>query len=174
MSKSESKLAALVEKLNDADRTIQALEKQLNAHKARRHMLATVDLPEAMAEFGSSIWQDGRYECKVDFKVYGSLPKEEELRGEAIDYLKAIGEEPLIIADLRAEFVRGNLREAKRMGRIIEAKAEGLKDLKVEQGVNHMTLAAMARARIKANKPLNMEVLGLKGLTIAQVKEKVK
>lgn len=174
MSKSESKLAELVARLNQADRYITDLEKKLNEARARRHMLATVDLPEAMAEFGSSIWQDGRFECKVDFKVYGSLPKEEEARLEAIDYLKAIGEEPLIIADLRAEFIRGNLREAKRMSRIIEAKAEGLKDIKVEQGVNHMTLTAMARARIKANKPLKLEVLGLKGLTIAQVKEKVK
>lgn len=173
MSKSESKLAELVTKLNTADRYIADLEKKLNEAKARRHMIATVDLPEAMAEFGSAIWRNDRYECKVDFRVYGSLPKEEEARQEALDYVRSIGEEPLIIADLRAEFIRGNLREAKRMGRIIKAQADGLKDLQVEQTINHMTLQAMARARIKANKPTSLEVLGLKGLTIAQVKEKV-
>jgi len=170
-----SKLENLIQRLHDADKWIARAEQQLNEARSRRHMIATVDLPEAMAEFGSSIWKDDRFECKVDFKVFGNLPKDEAARIDAIDYLKEIGEEPIIMANLEAEFTKGNLREARRISRVIQMQdPDGLKDLRVSQTVHHSTLHAMARNRIKENKPLKLEVLGLGGLTIASVKERVK
>jgi hypothetical protein len=37
--------------------------------------------------------------------------------------------------------------------------------------VNHMTLAAWARAKIKANEPIDMGIIGLRALTMATIKK---
>jgi hypothetical protein len=40
----------------------------------------------------------------------------------------------------------------------------------VDAEVHHSTLGAWARQRIKENKPTNLDILGLRGMTLAEVK----
>jgi hypothetical protein len=170
-----SKVERQVKALFKLDSEIASLEDQLNKMKSKRHLMATVDLPELMAEFGSSIWEDARYVCKVDYKIYGSIPADAEKHQEAIDYLFELGQEALISADLTASFARGDIRTAKKFGRILRSKMSDLgvnEPIKIQSKVNHMTLQKLGRDMIKANEPFKMEVLGLRGMTMATVKEK--
>lgn len=160
-----------MEKLAVADDYITRMEQKLSEAKARRHMLATVDIPEAMAEFGSFTFSNDQYTCKVEEKIYGSLPKDEEQREAAIEYLREIDQEGIIKATLKMEFARGDLSAARRIRRVIARSSNEAVDVAMD--VNHMTLAAMARARIAANKPVRLDLLGLRTLTIANVKTRI-
>lgn len=163
---------SLIQVFVTLDREIKEAEDRVNRLRSQRHLLVTSKIPEAMASFGSSMWENDRYVCKVDFKVTGSLPKDEDRRAAALHYLDDLGESNLLTADLDAKFTKGGLKEAKRMANIIRDKAETLKEAKVDIGVHFMTLQAMARARVREGKPIRLELLGLDGVNTASIREK--
>lgn len=167
-------LNRLVHELCKIDYDLARLEKQVSALKSKRHLLATVDIPEAMTEEGRSYIElsDGsNLACSVDFKVYGSLPSREnpEARQEAIDYLKENDGAELITAKVLVTFDRGDISSANKLKRLLLQKTN--RPITVDAEVHHSSLAAWARARIKANSPINFEKVGLRGLTMASVKE---
>jgi hypothetical protein len=154
---------------------IKALDDQLSRMKAKLHLMVTTDLPEAMAEFGSSKWENDRFICKIDFKLYGSLPSDEDQRAAAIDYLFELGQEGIISADLTASFGRGDVATAKKFRYVMRDRMKEIErddPVSLKVNVHPMTLQALGRNLIKENKPLKMEVLGLRGMTMANVKEK--
>jgi hypothetical protein len=168
------KVKKLVHDLFDLDLEIAIAEKRLNAMKARRHLIATVDLPEAMTEASMSYTEldDGSgLSCAVDFKVYGSLPSRdnEDARQAAIDYLKEHDAAELITADVRVSYGRGDISAANRLKRMLLQKTN--QPVFVDANVHHSTLAAWARNRIKENQPVDLTLLGLRGMTMAAVKK---
>lgn len=167
------KVNKLVRELFALDNEIEKADQQINKMKARRHMLSTVDLPEVMTEIGSSYTEldDGSgLVCSVDHKVYGSLPSRDhpDARMAAIDYLKEHDGAELIRANVLVSFGKGDISSANRMRRMLIQKTN--QPVTVDAEVHHSSLAAWARARIKANLPTNMDIVGLRGLTLATVK----
>lgn len=170
-----SDVTKLIRELHKLDGDIERLEDQLGRMKSRRHLLATVDLPEAMTEIGSSRFTtEDALTCEVSYKIYGSLPPrtEADKRHAAVEYLRELEADHIIKANLLVQFGRGNIREANKLKRRLSNMLSTDEPVTVDADVNHMTLQAWARERIKANKPLNMDILGLRGMTMATVKAK--
>lgn len=168
------KAAKLMRELYELDLSIRRAEDSLNHLKSRRHMLSSVDLPEAMTEMGSSYTEldDGSsLVCSVDFRVRGSLPNRDnpDARNAAIEYLKSVDAAGLIKASVLITYDKGDVFAASRMKNRLLEMTNRL--VTVDCDVHHSSLAAWARERIKQNKPLNMDIVGLQGFTIASVKK---
>jgi hypothetical protein len=170
------KVSKLVRELYQIDLDIKRNEDLINRMKARRHLLATVDLPEAMTEMGSSYTElsDGSgLICSVDFKVVGSLPKRDnpDARYAAIEYLRENDGEDIIKARLEVEFGKGNIRAANKLRRVLETRHMTDQPVNVDCDVHPQTLMAWGRERVKQNRPIKFEMVGLMGMTMATVKK---
>jgi hypothetical protein len=108
---------------------------------------------------------------KVTIKDFlsGSLPKDEEKRSSALEWLRDVGAEDLIKNELHAHFDRGQDNIA---GHIAGALEEN--KIKYEQtiGVHPSTLKAYARERMERGEDVPLELLGLYAGRIAEIKEK--
>lgn len=172
-----SRASELISQLFRLDEDIAQLEERLNRMRSKRALIATVDLPEAMTELGqsSTTTTDG-FICKVEYKIYGSLPSRDRVdeRAAAIMYLKEHDGEHLIKSNVEAHFLKGDIRSANRLARILppilkEKGFENIPDLEVNNEVHPMSLQAWARALVKENKPIDLGAVGLRGMTQASV-----
>lgn len=178
---SQKRVAELIRQLYRLDEDIEKAEATLNRMKAKRAMVATVDLPEAMTEIGSSHFTtDDHYRCEVAFKIYGSLPSRENLeaRANAIDYLLTHEGEALVKSNVKLTFEKGDIRSARKTFRALQARirsgeisgAEYTPSIEVDTEVHPQSLQAWGRARVKDNIPTDLAAVGLRGMTIASVK----
>lgn len=168
----------LIRQLHQLDNDIAVIEERLNRMKSKRALLATVDLPEAMTELGqsSTTTTDG-FICKVEHKIYGSLPGRDkpDERAGAIMYLKEHDGEHLIKSNVEAHFLKGDIKSANRLARILptilreKGFGDNMPELEVDNEVHPMSLQAWARALIKENKPIDLGAVGLRGMTQATV-----
>lgn len=98
--------------------------------------------------------------------IWGSLPKDEEKRAAAIDWIIEAGAEDIIKEEIDMAFPRGSKATAKKV------KA-ALKKLKVDfisrEGVHTETLKAFARERLDKGEIVPMELLGLGGGRVAKI-----
>jgi len=174
------RLSKLIQDLWRLDQDIERAEATINKMKAKRAMLATVDIPEAMTEAGGrDFTTDDHLKCEVSYKIYGSLPSREnpDARMAAIDYLKENDGAELIKSHVDITFAKGDIRAANRTARMLEKRiadgtitGESQPIVEVSSDVHAMSLQAWGRARIAANLPTDMAVVGLRGMTIATVK----
>jgi len=167
-----SRVAKLIGDLWRLDQDIAKQEDLLNRMKSKRAMLATVDLPEAMTEMGSTttITNSG-FKCVVAHKIYGSLPSRDnpDARMAAIEYLKSHDGAELIRANVKVEFGKGDIRGANKFRRFLMSHTR--EPVTVDSEVHPMSLQAWGRERIKQNLPLDLSIVGLRGQTIAEVKK---
>jgi hypothetical protein len=173
-----TKVRKYMQDLYDLEREIARREEVLNQMRARRHLLATVELPEAMTELGSSYLEldDGSgLSCSVTYKIVGSLPKRDDpdRRFAAIEYLRENDGEGIIKANLLVEFGRGDISAANRLKRSLEFKQVTDQPISVDADVHPSSLAAWGRERVRENKPVKLETVGLLGMTMASVKKAV-
>lgn len=175
------RLSKLIGDLWRLDQDIERAESTINKMRAKRAMLATVDIPEAMTEAGGrDFTTQDHLQCEVSYKIYGSLPGRDKIdaRTAAIDYLKANDGAELIKSHVDVTFAKGDIRAANKTRRLIESliskgtiTGESQPIVEVSSDVHAMSLQAWGRARIAANLPTDMSVVGLRGMTIATVKQ---
>jgi hypothetical protein len=175
------RLNKLIAELWNLDKDIERAETTLNKMRSKRAMLATVDIPEAMTEAGGrDFTTDDNLKCQVSYKIYGSLPSREnpDARMAAIDYLKKNDGAALIKSHVDITFAKGDIEAAARTARLIERRikdgsifAESQPIVEVDTEVNAMSLQAWGRARIAANLPTDMALVGLRGMTMATIKQ---
>jgi hypothetical protein len=174
------RLNKLISELWQLDSDIERVQATLNKMNAKRAMLATVDIPEAMTEAGGrDFTTDDHLKCEVSYKIYGSLPSRDnpDARMAAIDYLKENDGEDLIKSHVDITFAKGDMRAANKTARLVEAQIKngiisGVMQpiVQVASDVHPMSLQAWGRARIAANLPTDMAIVGLRGQTMATVK----
>lgn len=174
------RLPNLIHELAALEKDIEALQARLSKMTAKAAMLATVDIPEAMTEIGSaSFTTDDLLRCEVSYKIYGSLPSRDnpDARFAAIDYLKAHEGGELIKSKVELIFGKGDIRSANRTRRYLEKQiATGIITgehepvVETDNEVHAMSLQAWGRARVAANLPIDLAVVGLRGQTKATVK----
>jgi hypothetical protein len=167
-----SNVGKLIKDLWALDQDIEKVENQLSRMKAKRAMLATVDIPEAMTELGSSNFTtEDHFRCEVKYKIYGSLPSREnpDARYAAIDYLKEHGAGGLIRSNVVVSFGKGDISAANRFGRFLKKHTN--EPITVDSEVHPMSLQAWGRQKVSANEPIDLAIVGLRGMTMADVKK---
>lgn len=167
-----SRVAKLIEDLFRLDAEIAKIEDQVNRMRAKRAMIATVDLPEAMTEAGSSTFTtQSNLKCVVEYKIYGSLPSRDDpdKRYAAIEYLKENDGAELIKSKVQVEYGKGDIASANKMRRRLITMTN--QPVTVDSEVHPMSLQAWGRQRIKDNLKTDMQLVGLRGQTIATVKK---
>lgn len=177
---SNNRLSNLIHELASLDKDIEMLQARLNKMLAKKAMLANVDIPEAMTEIGSSSFTtDDMLKCEVSYKIYGSLPSRDnpDARMAALDYLKLHEGGELIKSKVELVFAKGDIRSANRTKRYLEKQirtgvitAEHEPVVEVDNEVHPMSLQAWGRSRVAANLPVDLAAVGLRGQTMAIVK----
>ena len=175
-----NRLPNLIHELAALDKDIEMLQARLSKMNAKRAMLATVDIPEAMTELGSSSFTtDDLLKCEVSYKIYGSLPSRDnpDARFAAIDYLKAHEGGELIKSKVELIFAKGDIKSANRTKRYLEKQirqgvisGEHEPVVETDNEVHPMSLQAWGRQRVAANLPIDLAAVGLRGQTMATVK----
>jgi len=136
-------------------------EAALKAAKAELMELTHNALPDAMSAAGtSSFVTDKGVKVTVKDIVTGTLPKDEQKRQEALDWIESHDGKSIIKGTITAEFERGVGNAEKR-----NQTAEALSNLNVPfvegETVHPMTLASFAREKIKNGEEVPLELLGL-------------
>jgi hypothetical protein len=162
------KVRALALELISVETAVGNFEDQVTALKSLASKLKTQDLPQAMAEIGmaSFTMDDGQRIEIVDF-ASGSLPKEEELRKAALEYLESLGGGDLVRTFIELSFGKKEAKEAAKA--IALLKKAGL-DFEVQQNVHSASLAAFVKEAIREGQNIDPKALGVYFGTIAKVK----
>lgn len=163
-------LARLNEKLAEAidlKAVVDQMEEDLKAAKQQLNNLNTQVIPDMMAELGMEQVVQRGWQIKVSEFVSGSLPKEDDKRDKAINWLVEHDADDLIKTGLSVAFSRSQHNEALSIAAEIEGK--GFLP-KVESTVHPQTLCAFARERLKNGEALDTEVLGLYTGRVAKFK----
>jgi hypothetical protein len=137
---------------------IEQLEADLKAAASARHILRTVTLPDIMAECQSTAFNHAGYDVEVSDFVSGSLPKDEQKRAKALQWLKDNEGAGNIKTVLTVNFNTNQHNEAM-------AVADDLNKagwpLTIGEGVHAQKLQAFARERIRNGEKVDAETLGL-------------
>jgi hypothetical protein len=143
---------ALVQRIEKGE----ALLKEL---KAQLHQLTTVTLPDQMSSAGTSLFKNEEgWKVEVKPFVAGSLPKEEEKRTAALEWIRSVQAGDIIKNRLAVEFERGEDNIAGE----IKAKLDELgMDYELKEDVHPQTLLSFARERMKGGEEVPLETLGL-------------
>lgn len=150
------KLAARAEAL---EKSVAELEDALKQQKSALLFLKTQTLPDAMMEAGlTKFTSTSGAELSIHDYVGGSLPKEPEPRRAAFNELLKDKEGTAIIRNtVSVEFPRSKHNEAAALADTIRAMGF---DVAMNSDVNHMTLGAYVREKLKNGDSVNYEVLG--------------
>lgn len=154
--------------------TIEGINEALSHAQARFNVIKSKELPEALAELGTTefVDPDTGFKAELSSFVSGSLPKEIEPREKAINWLSEHDGEGLIKTEVNLAFGKSEHNMA--MDLVGRLRDEGF-TVQIESGVHAQTLQAFARERLANGEDVDTEVLGLYVGNIAKVnKAKVK
>lgn len=161
-------IATLAQQAVNLAGSIETAEQFIRAAKSELHQLTNHALPDAMAAAHTKEFMTERgYKISINDFVSGSLPKDQEARAKALEWLKTNGAEDLIKNQLKVDFGRGQDNVAHEvLAQLLELGV----DYDCERGVNHMSLTAYARERMRNGEPVPLELLGLYAGRSAKIK----
>jgi len=142
---------SLEEQIAQMEDDIKAAKKNLNYIKSQR-------IPDMMSELQMEqiVWKG--WKCKVSDFVSGSLPKEDEPREKAIEWITLHGGEDLIKTQVTTEFGRSGHNEA--MSLAAELQEQGY-NVSAKSGVHPQTLCAWVRERLKKGEEIDIDTIGI-------------
>lgn len=160
----DEQLKSIEELASLAYQQMKQIEEMENALKKLKEEFMTTtrkSLPDAMAAAGTSSFTTNKG-VKVTVKdfVNGSLPKDEEKRAYALNWLENNGGKSIIKSEIIAEFEKGEGNLEKK-NRAAEALAELGVTFVDKENVHPMTLASFAREKIQNGEEIPTEQLGL-------------
>lgn len=161
-----------VDFLAEVDREEDKLEAQLKALKTLRHELETVVLVELFDKYEQpEATSNSGAKAKRGMKTAGSLPKvgdkdtpeearlHKRQREEAIAIAESYGWQPFIRTTVSAEYDKGDQEKARAAFRLLQQDNSAVVDM--HEDINHMTLGAQARQRLREGKDVALDKLGL-------------
>jgi hypothetical protein len=136
------------------------------------HALLSKTLPDMISGAGITEFKMNNG-TKVELKEYvsGSLPKEDEARSAAFEYIREHSGESLIKMNVVAKFERGDTNRA---ASALAALRELEVDFDAKEDIHPMTLAAWARERMKNGEEVALETIGLTAGRMAKIVTKEK
>lgn len=163
-----SAVLKLAEEARQLEEGIAEQDEILSSMSARYNAIKQKEMPDAMAEAGLADFTtpDGINIKIADF-VSGSLPKEETLRKEAIEWLEAHEAGELIKTNIELSFGKSQHNEALALADDLKAKGFAFE---MGSGVHSGTLQSFAREKMKAGEEIPLDKLGLYSGRIAKVK----
>ncbi len=164
-------IKALVVEYHELNDTIEAHEEMMAAMKRRFNELKTKDLPKAMEEalLPELTLEDGRAIVMEDF-VAGSLPKDEDKKAAAIEYMgKDEDLSQIIKTAITLPFTKTEHNRALDLfNRLVD---EGY-IAEMGTSVHAQSLLAIVREKLREGDPIDLEVLGIYRGTTAKLKVK--
>lgn len=153
----------LVEELAAAEYAVAKLEVLLSEKKQVLNELRTKKVPDAMLQanqmaFTVALGNYAEVSVEIVDFVSGSLPKGDEARGIAIDWLEQHDGKDLIKDELTIVFQKSEHNMA--LDLLHRLKEEGF-TCSFGSNVHHSTLQAWARERLRHGEELDPDVLGL-------------
>lgn len=164
-------ISRMIQEVSDLEGEIARAEELIKELSSKRMDILTKDLPDAMAEAGTTLFvtENGGLQVKVATHVSGSLPKDEALHDAAIKYVDETGGSGIITADVTLKFGRQNAGRAREVVQLYHGRDDCSVELKEE--IHHMTLKKWARERLQKNLPVEGEKCGLWIGRMAEIKE---
>jgi len=161
-SKPDSKLAILREKCEEAvnlELAISDLENETKQLNKRLNVIKTTEIPELMSEIGVDKFElsDGT-KIKISEFVAGSLPKENEARKKAFQWLEDHELGSIIKTDVNLTFGKGEDNMAKNL---IASLQEQEYDPVVTKTVHPQTLQSSIKELMRDGKEVPLDDLGL-------------
>ena len=153
-----SRLGTLYKKWKDMEGHKAELEAELSVLGEELRLLTEVTFPELFDEVGITEFSVDGVRISVDQKLYGSLPKDEFEREEALDEILTHGGGDIIQPTVTVPFARSGREEALRLGEYL--KQAGL-TYQLKEDVNHMTYKSWAKEELENGTPLDLNRLGI-------------
>lgn len=164
-----ARLAEMAAEAIGLEELINSLEEQGKELKGKLNKLKTVELPDLMAECGTSLWKDpdtGHIIEISDF-VSGSLPKDGPKRKQALEWLAKNEVADLIKMQISVAFEKREHNLAKDLS--ARLKGEGFEVFE-EETVHAQTLLAHVRERLRNGDDVPLETLGIYAGRTAKIK----
>lgn len=150
------------------EKLVEDLEENLSEVKKRLNRLKTIDLPDLMAECGMSEFKsETGFKITIDDFVSGSLPKEDDKRSAAINWLETNGAAAIIKSELQMVFEKSQHNEALSVKADLENKGYAVA---AKMGVHPQTLIAHVKERLRNGDEIPLDVLGLYAGRVAKIK----
>lgn len=162
-------LMKIAEDILRVQKQVADIESNLSLKKAELRHLEQVEMPAAMMEVNGSP-NDFRFQnglrVRLTDDVYGSIPKEEPERQQALDYLVEMGGADLYKTTLSIPFQRRQHNSALALAEELREKGYEVTE---HTGVHPSSLGAWAREKIAANEPVDWLRLGLQRMSKAKL-----
>lgn len=165
-------LAALKQAMEEAiglEEQAEQLEEDLKAIRSRLRHLQATQVPEMMMTIGLDTMVSGDWSVSLQEQVSGSLPKDQEARERAIEWLEDHDAADLIKTDVALKFGRSQHNEA--LALAAELAEKGFEP-QVDHGVHSSTLHAYVRERLRDGQDIDLELLGCNVISIAKFKRR--
>lgn len=158
-AKPGEKADAAIAKAIRMRRLIERTEERLQRLKADLTALQRREIPDILAEIGTTIWPapDGG-KVQIETRIAGSLSQSPDLE-EAVKYLEAEGFKGAMETTLSVKFSDDERELAADLAKAINATTDHTVIL--NRAIHPQTLAAWARARLKAGKTVKHALVGL-------------
>lgn len=162
-------LGVVAQQALDIKAHIDMLKEAQKAANEELHALLSKTLPDMISGAGlSEFTLKGGATIQLKEYVSGSLPKDDEARETALEWIRDHGGETLLKTKVVAEFGKGT-------GNQVAATLAALRDLDVDfsarEDIHPQTLYAWARERLRAGQPVAFETLGLEAGRMAKITE---
>lgn len=149
------------------EETVASLEAALKEAKKRLQQILTHDVPGEMDRIGLPEFKlESGFRISLEDKYTGSLPKEEEARADALDWLEDNGGGPLIKCQIKADFEKGQAEIAQ--AALDELIGKGA-SADLTEGVHAQTLYSFLRELVKRGEEAPLDKLGVSVIRRAKI-----
>lgn len=147
-----------LEEATSLEEHIAQMEDDLKAAKKNLNYIKSQRIPDMMSELQMAATTYNGWKVSIHDFVSGSLPKEDEPREKAIEWITLHGGEDLIKTQVTTEFGRSGHNEA--MSLAAELQEQGY-NVSAKSGVHPQTLCAWVRERLKKGEEIDIDVVGV-------------
>jgi len=154
-----AELTELAELLVSQRSLIELCEEELAEHKEKEKRLSQEIIPNKMLSLNLTMFAlaNGK-KIEIKHKFVGSIPKSDDLRQRAFDWLIDNNLEDIIKNEIRCDFKKG---EKELADKVVEAISSLGVTYSRKKDVHHQTLKATAKDLIKRGQNVPLDTLGL-------------
>lgn len=154
-----AEISRLASRAWELEREMSEVESYLNGMKAEHREITEKTLPNAMDSAGVNKFEtsDG---VKIEVRdiVSATLPKEEEAKRRAIEYLESIGAGDIVKAKFEVDLGRNNENGVKLVSDFLRECGIGYVN---KEDVHPQTLSALYRERLRNGEEVDTEIINL-------------
>ena len=152
-----SRLQRLYTEREKIDSQVQEFTTALKANQERLREIDEKEFPELFDEIGVTSFGVNNRQITLKEKLYGSLPKNEEQRSEAIRVIESFGDSDIITANIELNFTKGEAHLAKEAHALL---LNNYYEPKIKETVHAQTLQAWVREKRSQGKDIDLNTMG--------------